>query len=212
MGDDLRKYAPRISTILRETDPAKMEERHRRALADPALKAAVEAMRSGLESPPPGEAAAGPRDTPVADVRPVTKATSTAPVPQRSGARRKVLVGLAAVAAVAVPTTLGIVLATRAAGRGSAPSASATPAVSVVVAPSAPAASVAAPVASVAPSATAAPVASVAPSATAAPTVTTSAGAGRPPTPGIASATRRGPPVRVTPAIDPGRPNRPPDE
>src|SRR5690349_6721561 len=51
---DMRRYAPDLATVLKETDPARIAERRRRALEDPALQAAVEEMeRERAASRPP---------------------------------------------------------------------------------------------------------------------------------------------------------------
>jgi hypothetical protein len=114
MGDDLRKYAPRVSTILRETDPRKMEEEHRRALDNPALHEAMAQMKAGLERQPtpvvPMPA------VPAAEERPVTKPAPASPPPGTAGQealQRKVLLAVAAIAAVVIPTALGIAMASR---------------------------------------------------------------------------------------------------
>jgi len=206
MGDDLRKYMPRISTIMRETDPRKMEERHRAALQDPALQAAIAERADETPATPrvsapspwakPGageidKAAlpsalmpAPPAATAPEGERPVTKpAVAKAELRARALRRKKVLVGVGAVLVVAAPTLLGIVMATRYAARGAAVSASA------VVSAAVPGAAGSA-AGSAAPSATSA-TGSAVPSTTSATAATSAAAA-----PSASAAASAGPAVR----------------
>jgi hypothetical protein len=203
MPNDLRKYLPRISTIMRETNPRMMEEEHRRA-----VEAVEQAQKDGRLSWP----------TPAAEERPVTKPAS--PKTDASAKRRKLLVYLAAVAAVLIPTAAGVSFASwYAAKHAPATAPSATPTASAPSSPTPPATSSASP--SAATMATAAPTTTPTPSVatsrpSAAPTghsrTVPSAGAHATADPHDAPAPSTPPPATAEPKTAPEAPHAPVDD
>ncbi len=166
MTEDLGKYKPRISKVMREMSPERVDERVRKALDDPELKAATEELqRARRDSASPGP------------MKPVVKPISTG---QESKPARKgwplwlmVVFALISIGGPIVLLLIGKSIKERPA---TAPSATATTPPTATATPDPPAA----PTVTGAPTMTAIPTTTATSTVTATPTVTSTAGAEAP--------------------------------